>query len=72
MLPGAECQNTDPFYIGNPLSPRIDQYGFIDYERDFGRVTDGLIKGPNCDCEAVRTDYIGDSGIVEQYNTFPI
>lgn len=57
--------------VGNPLEPSLLAYGFSDNIRDEGRVTDGVIKGPSCDCDSARSDYMDVGGIVETFKTYP-
>ena len=45
------------YAIGNPVNPGLSSTGFIDWIRDNGRVTDGIIKGVSCDCENYRPTY---------------
>lgn len=46
-----------PYVVGNPATPTIPLYGFQDFIRDFGRVTDGVIKGNACECENFHPTY---------------
>lgn len=65
------AETANNYVIGNPLEPTLDSYGFIDNLRDEGRVTDGVIKGPICDCQAAETQYTDTSLLAETFKTFP-
>ena len=61
------------FRIGNPLSPTIAEHGFIDWQRDKGRVTDGTIIGDSCNCEF--SHYLEDASEetkdLQRYTVYP-